>query len=454
LRERQDYKERIKIELSVERDNMSFKDFSRNQIRKLLTKENNMTLENRIPSYESLEKKFRNIGEFGLYLHIPFCKQICPYCPYNKEIYHPEVAKMYTQAVKKEIDFYSGLFGDKPVTSFYIGGGTPTTMLHDGLGNILEHIFKNFNMQCDTHMESHPNDLSPENLDTIRSLNVKNLSIGIEALQDKYLKILDRPYNTKEVKAAIERAGNKGFACLNVDFIFALPNQTYSELEQAGRDLVEMGIDQVAAYPLFYFPYTKMGESVKQSNYNVMNIIKRRKMLHILEEIFYDEKYERTSVWAFTKEGVPKYCSVTVPLYVGLGASGGSYLRDIFYLNTFNVAEYIKRLEDGRMPIALSLDLSESMQMAWWLYWRVYETRFKRNDFRKRFEKDFNEVWGKYIKLFSLFGLIKKDDGNEVILSDRGTFWLHALEDLFSLDYISKLWGTSKQEPWPERVVL
>ena len=153
--------------------------------------------------------------------------------------------------------------------------------------------------------------------------------------------------------------------CFNVDFIFALPNQTYGELEQAGHELVEMGIDQVAAYPLFKFPYTKMGESSKQSNYNIRNIFRRRNMLHILEDIFYDKKYERTSVWAFTKEGIPKYCSVTVPLYVGLGASGGSYLRDIFYLNTFNVAEYIKRLENGRMPIALSLDLSESMQMAW-----------------------------------------------------------------------------------------
>jgi len=433
---------------------MSFIDFSRNQIRKLLTKENNMILENKIPSYESLEKKFQDIGEFGLYLHIPFCKQICPYCPYNKEIYQPEVAEMYTRAVKKEIDFYSDLFGDKPVTSFYIGGGTPTTMLYSGLDKILEHIFKNFTMKCDIHMESHPNDLSLDNLNTIKSLNIENLSTGVEALQDKYLKILNRPYNTKEVKAAVERAVNKGFTCFNVDFIFALPNQTYSEIEQAGHELVEMGVDQVAAYPLFNFPYTKMGESAKQSNYNTLNIFKRRNMLHILEDIFYDEKLERTSVWAFTKEGIPKYCSVTVPLYVGLGASGGSYLIDIFYLNTFNVAEYIKRLENGRMPIALSLDLSESMQMAWWFYWRVYETRFKRSDFKKRFGREFNEIYGKYIKLFSLFGLIKKDDGNEVTLSDKGTFWLHALEDLFSIDYISKLWGTSKQEPWPEKVVL
>jgi oxygen-independent coproporphyrinogen-3 oxidase len=413
-----------------------------------------MTLSSNVPSYDILEKKFQDISQFGLYLHIPFCKQICPYCPYNKEIYHSETAKTYTRAVKKEIDFYSGLLGNKPVTSFYIGGGTPTTMLHDGLGDILEHIFSNFNMQCDIHMESHPNDLTSDNLNTLRSLGVKNLSTGLEALQDKYLKILDRPYNTKEAKGAIERAVNKGFTCFNVDFIFALPNQTYSELEQAGHELVEMGVDQLAAYPLFYFPYTKMGESAKQNNYNPAGIIKRRKMLHILEDIFYSGKYERTSVWAFTKAGLPKYCSVTVPLYVGLGASGGSYLRDMFYLNTFNVAEYIKRLEEGRMPIALSLDLSENMQMAMWFYWRVYETRFKRSDFEDRFEKDFNEVWGKYIKIFSLFGLIKKDDGNEIILSDRGTFWLHALEDLFSLDYISKLWGTSKQEPWPEKVVL
>ena len=433
---------------------MSLAAFSRNRIRKLLTKESNMILENKIPAYESLERKFQDISEFGVYLHIPFCWQICPYCPYNKEIYHPEAAEMYTRAVKKEIDFYSGLFGDKPVTSFYIGGGTPTTMLHSGLGNILEHIFKNFNMQCDIHMESHPNDLSPDNLNTMRAINVENLSIGVEALQDKYLRILNRPYNTKEVKAAVARAVNKGFECFNADFIFALPHQTYGELEQAGNELAEMDIDQVAAYPLFYFPHTKMGESAKQNNYNIPNILKRRRMLHILEDIFYDKKYERTSVWAFTKEGVPKYCSVTVPLYVGLGASGSSYLTDIFYLNTFNVAEYIKRLEDGRMPIALSLDLSESMQMAAWFYWRVYETRFKRSDFRKRFKKDFNGIYGKYIKLFSLFGLVNKDDGNEIILSDKGIFWLHALEDLFSLDYISKLWGTSKQEPWPEKVVL
>ena len=424
--------------------------FLRTQLRRLLTKESYVALESKIPL---LESRFQDIDEFGLYLHIPFCRQICPYCPYNKEIYHPEVAERYTSAVKKEIDIYSRLIGNRPVTSFYIGGGTPTTMLYSGLDEILEHVFDTFNMQCDIHLESHPNDLTPDSLNAISSLGVEHLSIGVEALQDHHLKALRRPYSVEQVMTAVGRATGNGFKCVNADFIFALPGQTYSEVEQAGHTLVEMGVDQIAAYPLFRFPYIKMGQTAEESNYDIFDIFRRRKMLGILEKIFYDAGFERTSVWAFTKPGVPKYCSVTVPLYVGLGASGGSYL-DVFYLNTFNVQEYIKALENGRSPIALSLDLSEHMQMAGWLYWRIYETRFRRSDFQKRFGKEFDRVYGKYIKLFSLLGFLKKDDGDEIVLSDNGTYWLHVLQDLFSIEYISQLWGTSKQEPWPEKVVL
>ncbi len=430
-----------------------FESFIRKKFSGLITGENEIVLKDRIPSFEELNRKFQDIDELGVYLHIPFCEQICPYCPYNKEIYSPDAARRYTIAVKKEIDFYSDIVGNRAVTSFYIGGGTPTTMLYSGIEDILVHIYDNFNMQCEIHMESHPNHLSLDNLNTIMSMGVKNLSIGVESLQDRHLSTLRRPYTTEEVKTTVNRAVNMNFKCVNVDFIFALPTQTYNEIEQAGRTLVEMGVNQVAAYPLFRFPYTIMGSGGVENIFKKSTILKRRKMLGILENIFYDAGFERTSVWAFTKQGIPKYCSVTVPLYIGLGASGGSYLKDVFYLNTFNVDEYIKALENGEMAFALSLDLSENMQMAGWLYWRIYETRFKKMDFKKRFGKDFNRVYGKYLKPLALLGFLK-DDGEQIVLSDRGTYWLHAFEDFFSIDYISTLWGTSKQEPWPEKVVL
>jgi oxygen-independent coproporphyrinogen-3 oxidase len=144
---------------------------------------------------------------------------------------------------------------------------------------------------------------------------------------------------------------------------------------------------------------------------------------------------------------------VTVPLYVGLGASGGTYLKDVFYLNTFHVAEYIRSLEQGRLPIALSLSLSEKMQMAGWLYWRIYETRFSKDEFKTRFRKEFDTVYGRYMKLLDHLGFLK-ENGRAVVLSDRGAFWLHALEDLFSINYIGSLWGDLRQDPWPRRVAL
>jgi oxygen-independent coproporphyrinogen-3 oxidase len=412
-----------------------------------------IALEQKVPSQKELSVRFEGIDELGIYLHIPFCRQVCPYCPYNKQIYDRDLARRYAVAVKREIDFYGGIVGNRPVTSVYIGGGTPTTMLYNGLEEILEHMLRVFNLQCDIHMESHPNDLSAANLHHIRSLGVEHLSTGVESLQDRHLRTLRRPYTVAGVKQAIARAISSGFRCVNVDMIFALPDQSYREVEQAGHALVEMDVDQVAAYPLFRFPYTVMGRDDNPNNPKPAGIIRRRRMLKILEKIFYGAGFERTSVWAFTRSGVPKYCSVTVPLYVGLGASGGSYLIDTFYLNTFNVAEYIKAIEQRGTAVALSLELSESMQMAGWLYWRIYETQFAKSDFQRRFGQCFDSIYGRYFKPLELLRFLR-DEGERIVLTDKGTYWLHALEDVFSLAYIGTLWGISGQKPWPEKVVL
>jgi len=429
------------------------KKYLQNKIYTRITGESRFVMENNHPSADNFYIKFHDITELGLYLHIPFCHYICPYCPYNKELYQDDLVKRYTASVIKEIDYYASIIGRRPVTSFYIGGGTPTTMLGNGIESIIDHIYKAFNMKCHVHIESHPNDLSQKNLDNLKSLGVKYLSVGLEALQDKHLKTLNRPYSVSEVAQAIDRAVNMGFDCVNVDFIFALPGQTYEEIEQAGHGLVNMGVQQAATYPLFRFPYTQIGQNLIKKESGIPLLFKRRKMLRILEDIFYDAGFYRSSVWAFTREGTEKYCSVTVPLYLGLGASGGSYLKDIFFLNTFNVTEYIKTIEQNKMPVALSVDLSENMQMAGWLYWRIYETRFNKNDFEKRFKTGFDSKYGKEMKILSRIGFLN-DDGQEIALTDKGAYWLHAFEDWFSIDFIGKLWGNSKNVPWPDKVVL
>jgi oxygen-independent coproporphyrinogen-3 oxidase len=420
---------------------------------KLATGESEIALTCRRPSRGELVEEFESIDSLGLYLHIPFCEQICPYCPYNKELYSREMAERYASAVKREIDFYADIVGNRPITSVYIGGGTPTTMLFSGLADIIGHFRDVLNLQCEVHMESHPNDLSAENLSVIMSMGIEHLSIGVEALLDKHLKTLRRPYTVDVVRDAIGRAVARGFKCVNVDVMFALPGQTFEEVEQMGHELVDLGVDQVAAYPLFRFPYTVMGRTGKLSNHGLRMVLKRRGMFSILERIFYEAGYERTSVWAFTKRGVPRYCSVTVPLYLGLGASGGSYLRRVFYLNTFSVSEYVRAMESDRTAVALSVGLTARMQSSGWMYWRIYETRIRKTDYRRRFGRDIDGAYGVFLKLLALVGFLR-DDGEWIFMSDRGAFWLHAGQDILSTDYVSKLWGTSKQDPWPEKVIL
>jgi len=182
-------------------------------------------------------------------------------------------------------------------------------------------------------------------------------------------------------------------------------------------------------------------------------MLRRRSFLKSLEEIFYSSDFKRSSVWAFTKNGVDKYCSVTVPLYLGLGASGSTYLKDIFFTNTFKSNEYIKAINDGRFPIALSVALTTEMQMAGWLYWRIYETGFSKSAFSRRFNENFDDKYGSLMKAFSMLGYLKNGN-DQITLTDKGSYWIHAFEDFFSISYINKLWGTSFQNPWPEKVIL
>jgi oxygen-independent coproporphyrinogen-3 oxidase len=235
--------------------------------------------------------------------------------------------------------------------------------------------------------------------------------------------------------------------------MFSLPGQTLDDVVKTASVLLDLGVDQCAAYPLFDFPHTAGVNDAQSARPGPFVLLRRRRMLHAIEQVFYGANFRRTSVWAFTRPGVPAYCSVTVPLYLGIGASGGSYLRDLFYLNTFDVRAYVEALEGNRLPIALSLDLTERMQMAGWLYWRVYATRFRRTDFRARFRRDLDAVFGRPIRLLQGLGLLR-DDGDEIALTDAGAYWLHVVQDAFSIDGVGKLWSAAMCEPWPKAIAL
>ena len=393
------------------------------------------------------------IDRVGLYLHIPFCKNLCPYCPYNKIEFDEGKAMRYEKAVLKEIDMFEDSLKDKSMGSLYIGGGTPTTMLQ-GLLNIIEYLKGKFQtLRNDICIELAPNDMSQEVLEQLKNSGVTMISIGVESFNDRLNQKLGRKMEGKTIYDSVARAMTIGFDAVNVDLMFVLPTQTVEELRKDVRTAIDCGVHQISAYPLFAFPYTELGKEMKIKN------VKRppgrviRKMLAIIEQECLESGYVRCAVWSFIKKEYKKFSSVSRHYYKGFGASAGSMLGDYFYVNTFNVDEYCNTLENNKDPIALSMPFNTRQEMAYWLYWRIYEMYINRDEFSSLFNKNFNQIYGDIFSFLKLIGFATEDK-EKIFITSKGSYWVHRVQNEYSLSNIQKIWGTCIFNPWPKQVIF
>ena len=168
-------------------------------------------------------------SEFGLYVHIPFCKSICNFCPYCKIIYDEETAKGYIDALIKEIHLVGRQWnGRRRATSLYFGGGTPA-LLADRITDIISALREHFIITDGIGIELHPDNVNVSVLKTLKSAGVDKISIGIQSFQDKYRRVLQRrKFDIKDISKALNEVE---FETVSMDFIFALPTQTFRDLK-------------------------------------------------------------------------------------------------------------------------------------------------------------------------------------------------------------------------------
>ena len=155
---------------------------------------------------------------------------------------------------------------------------------------------------------------------------------------------------------------------VNADLIVGIPGQS---LQSSTRDmsmLLDRQVDQVSAYPLMDFPYTKMKTR--------LSLHGQYRLLNALTTLGTDSGYVRSSVWTWTRPSSPKYTSITRHNYVGLGAGAASFLSQYFWLNTFDVEAYVREIEHGRSPVALSTCLNHQEASLYRLFWQCYEGEF------------------------------------------------------------------------------
>jgi oxygen-independent coproporphyrinogen-3 oxidase len=387
---------------------------------------------------------FENLNDLGLYVHIPFCRSLCGFCPYCKEIYDKEKADAYKIALLKEIGIAcKGMRQKKQVTSLYFGGGTPALMLDD-LKDIINKLKEYFIITGGIGAELHPGDISEENLAKLKSAGVSMVSIGIQSFNNECLGKIGRNEDSFIEKLQLVR--NYLFEVIDVDLIFAIPGQTAEMLENDLRTAFENGATQISAYPFIDFTFA-------DNKSKPMTEKEKKKMLKKLTEYCDQNNLIRTSVWTFAKPGTEKYSSVTRDTFLGFGVSATTLLKDSFKINTFSIAEYIKRINHDLLPTSLTLNFTKRQRAVYYLFWSAYSMKIDLDRFKNIVGIPLKVMFSLEFLLARKTKLIRKK-GNTYELSAVAANFYHFIEQVYTTAYIDKMWNISRNIAFPDKIIL
>jgi coproporphyrinogen III oxidase-like Fe-S oxidoreductase len=388
---------------------------------------------------------------FNLYIHLPFCRQLCPFCPYMKEPYEPELSAAYQDALIKELDGYRRLWGKVNVESVYFGGGTPS-MTPEIVERTLSWLDNNFQLGSEVGVEVHPTDANPTLLSSLKNSGVSLVSLGIQSFHDRLLELLGRDYDGKQARQAVERLLQAGFGTVDADLMFAIPTQSQPEAEADIATACELGVDQISTYPLLYFTFAPLRKELGKDGVSLPSRRLEKQMLGAIVKKTQEAGYQRTSIWSFNKPATLRYTTVTKDVFVGIGAGATSKIGDYFKLNTFSVAEYIKAVAEGS-PLALATRLDDGDKMAYWCFWRAYEQAIDTGTFRSIFGQDLPRRVRLLFYLLKLLGMAQRR-GKTLSFTERGAYIFHLVEKEYTHAYLETMWQACLQEAWPRRVVL
>ena len=387
---------------------------------------------------------YGDLQNLGLYIHIPFCKSICNFCPYCKVRYEKALCDRYIDSLLREIELVgSQNAGRKRVTSLYFGGGTPA-LAADRLGQIIDACDRYFEITEGIGLELHPDNVTVPTLQKLKNAGVTKISIGIQSFQEKYQSILGRKAVDRDAMAQALRA--VPFETVSMDFIFALPGQTFEDLKADVDMAMSSGANHIAIYPFIDFTFTKSAVQALPKQ-------EKRALLDAITRYCLGRGYTRSSIWTFASSEQAGYSSMTRDNFLGFGCSATTLLRDQFKINTFSVDEYCKRIDEGKLPTSLTIRFTERQRMVYYLFWTAYSTRVDPRDFEKFFGVKLQKMYGFELCLAKRLGFCTEKNGiYEMTL--KGAFYYHYYENFYTLSYIDKMWGIMRKEAFPEGIEL
>ena len=288
-------------------------------------------------------------GGMELYLHMPFCVRKCAYCDFLSFPSGAETQRMYAKRLMKDIDVMGKRYGEIPVETIFIGGGTPSVPDSALIVEIMEHVRHAFHVAdgAEISMEANPGTVTREKLTDYRKAGINRLSFGLQSANDRELKLLGRIHTWAEFLESFTLARECGFANLNIDLMSALPGQTCESWKETLSRVTDLDPEHISAYSLIIEEGTPFGERYgsEEGRKLLPDEDSEREMYHETKRFLKDCGYERYEISNYAKPGYECRHNIgywTGVPYLGLGLGASSYLDGCRFTVNPDMKQYLE----------------------------------------------------------------------------------------------------------------
>jgi putative oxygen-independent coproporphyrinogen III oxidase len=304
----------------------------------------------------------------GLYLHVPFCSAICPYCDFSVMPAAAPARRRFVDRLVGEVSLAASHWPDpRPFDTVYFGGGTPSQLRPEELGRVLE--------ACRTHLaletpapwiflEANPEDVTAEACLAWRRLGVRTLSLGVQSFSDEALRFLGRHHRARQGRVVVETALAAGFDTVSIDLMFGLPGQTREDWRGELATAVELRPQHLSCYQLTIHPKTPFGLKAKRGLLAELPEDEQADLFELTHRFLADAGWPAYEVSNFARSPAHqsrhnrKYWDHTS--YLGLGPSAHSFAtchtpprpaEARRWWNERGTPQWEKRLSAGERPV-------------------------------------------------------------------------------------------------------
>jgi len=358
------------------------------------------------------------LDEISIYIHIPFCKSKCFYCDFTSYCKKEEYFEIYKNMLLNEIE--KSNFKKRTVKSIFFGGGTPSVFPEEYIDEILNKVYKQFNIKKDAEItiEANPGTLNLNKLKYYKKIGINRISVGLQCWQDKLLKMLGRIHTKEEFLNNFYNIRNAGFNNVNIDLMFSLPNQTIKDWIETLENIINLQPEHISCYSLIIEEGTPFFDMFQNKKFVQTSEGDDRIMYYKACELLTYNSYKHYEISNFAKnsfECIHNMVYWKCYNYLGFGIAAHSFVDGVRFNNTYNLNDYI----NGKTIVNKEfIKKNDSYAEFMFLGLRMIEG-ISKSEFYNRFNISIDNVYQNQLKKLSDKGLLILN-GDNIRLTKKG----------------------------------